>query len=247
MASIRAFAGTLATARCDRVVECPRGNAPIHCAGRLSGHRHRSRRPRNRDATDFPAGGPSTADGGDAGSLDLDCHRTAQRRCTPRLGGQPGHEHGQCLRSPYAQQTGGDRRRHRASHGRVAPNGTVWVANKRSQSISVINAGTLAVQRTISLPRGSQPFGIAIAPGGAAAYVALEATGQVMQLQHLDLRTNCHPRRRPRTSAMFPSAPTARAFCIPLRHSAAAGRSTPPACNRAQIAAASWWSSTPST
>ncbi len=63
----------------------------------------------------------------------------------------------------------------------VAPNGTVWVVNKRSQSISVINAGTFAVQRTIGLPRGSQPFGIAIAPNGAAAYVALEATGQVMR------------------------------------------------------------------
>jgi YVTN family beta-propeller protein len=63
----------------------------------------------------------------------------------------------------------------------VAPNGTVWVVNKRSQSISVINASTFALQRTISLPRGSQPFGIAIAPNGAAAYVALEATGQVMR------------------------------------------------------------------
>jgi YVTN family beta-propeller protein len=61
----------------------------------------------------------------------------------------------------------------------VAPNGTIWVTNKGSQSISVINPGTLSVQRTISLPRGSQPYGLAM--GGSFAYVALEGSGQVMK------------------------------------------------------------------
>lgn len=63
----------------------------------------------------------------------------------------------------------------------VAPNGLIWVANKRSHSISLVSSGTLAVQRTIGLPRGSQPYGIAIAPAGTVAYVALEATGQLLR------------------------------------------------------------------
>jgi YVTN family beta-propeller protein len=63
----------------------------------------------------------------------------------------------------------------------VASNGMLWVANKQSATISVIDPGTLAVGRTIALPRGSQPFGIAMAPAGGAALVALEATGQVLK------------------------------------------------------------------
>lgn len=61
----------------------------------------------------------------------------------------------------------------------VAPNGTIWVTNKGGHSISVINPATLAVQRTIGLPRGSQPYGIAM--GGAFAYVALEGSGQLLR------------------------------------------------------------------
>ncbi len=55
------------------------------------------------------------------------------------------------------------------------------VTNKQGASISVINAATLTVAQTLSLPRGSQPFGILFAPGGSA-YVALEATGIVLKL-----------------------------------------------------------------
>jgi DNA-binding beta-propeller fold protein YncE len=55
----------------------------------------------------------------------------------------------------------------------VAPNGTVWVVNKRSESISVINASTFALQRTISLPRGCSPRHCDRL-NGAAAYVALK-------------------------------------------------------------------------
>jgi YVTN family beta-propeller protein len=63
----------------------------------------------------------------------------------------------------------------------VAGDGSVWVTNKQGASISVINPATRTVSRTIALPRGSQPFGMAMAPGANVAYVALEATGQLLR------------------------------------------------------------------
>jgi YVTN family beta-propeller protein len=64
----------------------------------------------------------------------------------------------------------------------IAPNGEVWVTNKQSATISVISPTSLAVTRTISLPFASQPFGIAMAPIGGNAYVALEATGMLLKI-----------------------------------------------------------------
>jgi YVTN family beta-propeller protein len=64
----------------------------------------------------------------------------------------------------------------------VAPDGRIWVANKESATISIINPTTLTVAQTISLPRASQPHGLAFAPAGGSAYVALEATGQLLKL-----------------------------------------------------------------
>lgn len=58
-------------------------------------------------------------------------------------------------------------------------NGTVWVSNKAAGSISVIDTATLAVTRTIALPRGSQPYGIVA--GGSSAYVVLEAGGTLQR------------------------------------------------------------------
>ncbi len=63
-----------------------------------------------------------------------------------------------------------------------APDGRVWVTNKDAASISIIAADTLTVVQTVTLPRGSMPFGIAFAPDGAAAYVALEGTGVLAKL-----------------------------------------------------------------
>jgi len=63
----------------------------------------------------------------------------------------------------------------------IAANGMVWVTNKQGASISVINTVTLTVARTITLARGSQPFGIAMAPSGGAAFVVLEAAGQLLK------------------------------------------------------------------
>ena len=51
------------------------------------------------------------------------------------------------------------------------------IANKQSATISVVSPTTLALNRTIALPRGSQPFGIAMSASGGFALVALEATG----------------------------------------------------------------------
>ena len=64
----------------------------------------------------------------------------------------------------------------------VAPDGRIWVTSKGDATISVINAGTLAVVQTIALPKASMPFGLAFAPDGNAAYVALEATGALLKL-----------------------------------------------------------------
>ncbi len=62
-----------------------------------------------------------------------------------------------------------------------APNGMVWVANKAAATLSVIDPATLVVSRTLILPRGSQPFGIAMAPVGGYALVVLEASGQLLK------------------------------------------------------------------
>jgi YVTN family beta-propeller protein len=55
----------------------------------------------------------------------------------------------------------------------------VFVANKGSATISVIDTLTLAVTRTIALPVASQPHGLAFAPAGDVFYVALEALARV--------------------------------------------------------------------
>ena len=63
----------------------------------------------------------------------------------------------------------------------VAPGGMVWVTNRQSATISVINPATRAITRTIALPYGSMPFGIAMSPASGHAFVALEATGQLLK------------------------------------------------------------------
>ncbi|MEM7384375.1 MAG: PKD domain-containing protein, partial [Verrucomicrobiota bacterium] len=64
----------------------------------------------------------------------------------------------------------------------LAPNGTIWVANKKSATISILNAGSLSVQSTINLPRASSPHGLVFSPLGSNAFVALEALGQIYKL-----------------------------------------------------------------
>jgi YVTN family beta-propeller protein len=64
----------------------------------------------------------------------------------------------------------------------IAPNGEIWVTSKEKATISVIDPATNTVTRTINLPFSSQPFGIAFSPTGDHAYVALEGTGRLLQL-----------------------------------------------------------------
>jgi PA14 domain/Domain of unknown function (DUF1929)/Putative Ig domain/PKD domain len=64
----------------------------------------------------------------------------------------------------------------------VAADGAVWVVNKQAGTISVINPATRVISRTISLPRASLPFGIAMSPTSAHAYVTLEGTGQLLRI-----------------------------------------------------------------
>ncbi len=64
----------------------------------------------------------------------------------------------------------------------LSSTGQLWVVNKRSATISVIDTPTRTVTRTISLPRASQPHGIAMSPTAALAFVALEGAGQLLKL-----------------------------------------------------------------
>ena len=63
----------------------------------------------------------------------------------------------------------------------IAPSGELWVTNKQAATISVISPGTRTVTSTISLPFASQPYGIAMAPTGGFAYVALEGAGRLLK------------------------------------------------------------------
>ena len=72
----------------------------------------------------------------------------------------------------------------------VAADGSVWVANKGSASISVINASTLTVSRTLTLARGSQPHGMAMARSSGTALVALEASGQLLKINTATFATS---------------------------------------------------------
>ena len=63
-----------------------------------------------------------------------------------------------------------------------APNGRIWVANHGSGTISILNPDTGALLQTITLARGSRPFGIAFSPDNNAAYVTLQGTGQLLEL-----------------------------------------------------------------
>ncbi|MES2634807.1 MAG: galactose oxidase-like domain-containing protein [Pseudomonadota bacterium] len=64
----------------------------------------------------------------------------------------------------------------------LAPDGKVWVVNKGAATLSVIDPASLAVSRTVQLPRASQPHGIAMARGIGSALVTLEATGQLLKI-----------------------------------------------------------------
>ncbi|MDZ4401118.1 Ig-like domain-containing protein [Prosthecobacter sp.] len=63
-----------------------------------------------------------------------------------------------------------------------APDGRLWVTNLENATISIINTTSPNVAVTVSLPRGSRPYGLVFDPAGTAAWVALEGTGRVLKL-----------------------------------------------------------------
>lgn len=64
----------------------------------------------------------------------------------------------------------------------LAPDGRVWVTNHESDSITVVDGARLGSERTITLPRGSRPFGIVFSPADGAPWVVLEALNRVVSL-----------------------------------------------------------------
>ena len=63
-----------------------------------------------------------------------------------------------------------------------APDGTIWVVNEGSYDVAVLDSSNGAVIDTIHLPYASMPYGIAFAPDGSAAYVTLQALGQLLRI-----------------------------------------------------------------
>ena len=76
----------------------------------------------------------------------------------------------------------GDQRRHRPAHDRGRAERPALGDEQVSGTISLIDPTSLTVVQTLTLPFASQPFGIAFAPTGGVAFVALEATGRVLKL-----------------------------------------------------------------
>ena len=63
----------------------------------------------------------------------------------------------------------------------VSATDLLWVTNKFDATISIINPDTRLVTRTIALPRGSMPHGVATSPLEPMALVVLEGTGEVLR------------------------------------------------------------------
>src|SRR5262249_43966738 len=63
----------------------------------------------------------------------------------------------------------------------VAADGRVWVANTESATITILRPD-FTIAQTVTLPRGSRPFGIVFDPAGQNCYVALEEGRQILKL-----------------------------------------------------------------
>lgn len=62
------------------------------------------------------------------------------------------------------------------------PDGRLWVSNGESANLSVIDTTSRTVVKTVSMPRGSRPWGLVFDPNGSALWVALEDLGRVLRL-----------------------------------------------------------------
>ena len=68
----------------------------------------------------------------------------------------------------------------------LAPDDTVWVANKDDATVTVIDVTSLTVVDTLALPRGSRPHGIVAHESSGNVYVSLEQLGLVRKLSTTD-------------------------------------------------------------
>jgi YVTN family beta-propeller protein len=109
----------------------------------------------------------------------------------------------------------------------VAPTGRIWVTNKQSGTISLIDPSSLNVVQTVTLPRASQPFGLAFAPTGSYAYVALEATGQLLKLNATSGATVASVSVGPNPRHLSVSADGARVYVSRFITRPLAGENTP--------------------
>ena len=64
----------------------------------------------------------------------------------------------------------------------IGPDGRVWVVNNRAGTISIVSPTTLGVVQTLSMPFGSQPYGIVFSPAANRAFVVLAGTGSLLAL-----------------------------------------------------------------
>ncbi|MDB5050018.1 MAG: hypothetical protein JWO30_3089 [Fibrobacteres bacterium] len=63
-----------------------------------------------------------------------------------------------------------------------APDGSIWVANRGSATISILSGTDGHALASIPLPYGSRPHGLVFNPAGTAAYVSLEGSGKVAKI-----------------------------------------------------------------
>ncbi|HSC14864.1 MAG TPA: putative Ig domain-containing protein [Gammaproteobacteria bacterium] len=64
----------------------------------------------------------------------------------------------------------------------IAGDGRIWVVNHRGGTISIVSPASLSVDQTLSLPFGSQPYGIVFSPTANRALVALAGSGALLAL-----------------------------------------------------------------
>ena len=114
----------------------------------------------------------------------------------------------------------------------VAPNGRIWVTNKQSASISMIDPTSLSVVQTLALPRASQPYGIVFDPAGSAAYVACAASGALLKLDPVDRRDARHREHRSECASSVDERRRTIDLRLALHHSAVAGRGHRTRANR---------------
>ncbi len=64
----------------------------------------------------------------------------------------------------------------------VAPGNRLVVANQDDDSLTVLDAATGAVLRTVTLPYGSRPYGVVFSPDGSRGFVSLQGSGRVLAI-----------------------------------------------------------------